>query len=157
MSFTFRCYSEPSRVQMTQLVTQMWTAIGVDVEVNLSDQITLVIDMLGGNFTIGCLSLGPETVDADLMYYNQLHSTSSSNYGKYSNPEMDAALEQGRKSNDPAVRQEAYTTVQELIARDIPTIEWSKSPWGWITGDNVYGLITLPNTEFHPGSVYLAG
>jgi peptide/nickel transport system substrate-binding protein len=156
VSFTFRCYSEPSRVQMAQLVSQMWTTVGVDVEVQLSDQTTLVLDMLGGNFSVGCLSLGPETVDADLMYFNQFHSTSTNNYGKYSNPEMDAALEQGRQSSDPAVRQQAYTTVQELMARDIPTIEWSKSPWGFVLGDDVFGLVTLPGTEFHPGSVYLS-
>ena len=156
VAFTFRCYTEPSRVQMSQLVSQMWTQAGVDVEVELSDQTTLVLDMLGGNFAVGCLSLGAENVDADLMFFNQFNSTSANNYGKYNNPEMDAALLQGRTSGDPAVRAAAYTTVQELMARDMPTIEWSKSPWGWVTGADVYGLETLPGTEFHSGSIYLA-
>ena len=104
VAFTFRCYTEPSRVQMSQLVSQMWTQAGVDVEVGLSDQQTLVLDIFSGNFTVGCLSLGPETVDADLMFYNQFFSKSAFNYGKYSDPEMDAVLTEGRTSQDTAVR-----------------------------------------------------
>ena len=42
------------------------------------------------------------------------------------------------------------------MARDMPTIEWSKSPWGWVVADNVYGLDTLPGMEFHTGSVYIS-
>ena len=128
----------------------------MDVEVQLSDQITLVLDIFAGNFTVGCLSLGAENVDPDLMYYNLFHSTSTTNYGKYSNPEMDAALLAGRTSQDEAERAAAYSTVQELMAQDMPVIEWSRSPWGWVLDTAVGGFETLPGSEFHTGSVFLA-
>jgi peptide/nickel transport system substrate-binding protein len=156
VSLSFKCYNGPSQTQMSQLVSQMWTAIGADVEVQLSDQGTLVLDMLGGNFQVGCLGTNADIVDPDLLYYNALHTGTTGNYTKYSNPEMDAALELGRMSNDEAERMEAYRTVQELFARDIPIIEWSKSPGGWVMSPEVHGLVALPATDFHPSTVFLA-
>src|SRR5690606_857471 len=127
------------------------------VELQLTDQITLVIDMLQGNFTVGCLALGAETYDPDSIFYNQFISTSSTNYAKYRNPEMDAALELGRTSSDEATRRQAYSTVQELLARDMPAIEWARPSWGWIMDESVNGLVALPGAEFRPGSVFIVG
>jgi peptide/nickel transport system substrate-binding protein len=156
VSITFRCYTGPTVTQMSQLVAQMWTAAGVDVDVQLSDQGTLVTDMLGGNFQVGCLGTNADIVDPDLLYYNAFYTGATGNYTKYSNPDMDAALDLGRTSNDEGERMEAYRTVQELFARDIPVIEWSKSPGGWVLTPDVNGLVALPGSEFHPSTVWLA-
>ncbi len=156
VSITFRCYTGPTVTQMAQLVNQMWSAAGVDVDVQLSDQGTLVVDMLGGNFQVGCLGTNADSVDPDLLYYNAFYTDATGNYTKYSNPEMDAALDLGRTSNDEAERMAAYRTVQELYARDIPVIEWSKSPGGWVLAPEVNGLVALPGSEFHPSTVWLA-
>lgn len=43
-----------------------------------------------------------------------------SNYTRYSNPKMDAAERQALSSYDQATRKKAYSTIQKLIANDVP-------------------------------------
>lgn len=156
VSFTFRCFTEPSRVQLTELATQMWTAAGMDVKTDITDQTTLVIDLFQGNYAASCFSMSAETDDPDVMWHNTLHSESPTNSVKYSNPEMDEALTAGRTSTDEATRREAYSTVQRLLATETPLIQYMASPWGWVISDDIGGLVSLPGGEFVPSEVYFA-
>lgn len=153
-TFTFRCYTEPSRVQLTELASQMWRSVGFDVTTDMSDQMSLVIDLLTSNYSVGCFSGGAETQDPDQLWWASLHSESGSNYTGYANPEMDAALDAGRRSADEDVRAEAYGTVQQLLADDVPIIQYMSSPWGWVVRDEVAGFETLPGAEFLGSTVY---
>lgn len=45
-----------------------------------------------------------------------------SNYGSYSNPDVDKALAKGRDTDDPAVRKAAYTDLQKALADDPPFV-----------------------------------
>lgn len=154
IEFNFRCYNDPSRVQLTELASQMWRAAGIDVETEISDQITLVIDLLQGNYTVGCFAMGVQTDDPDSMWFGNFYSESPSNYVKFPSPEMDAALIAGRESADEATRKEAYSVVQQLLANETPLIEYSSSPWGWVVVDAVGGAATLPGGEFVPSKLF---
>ena len=121
----------------------------------MTDQNTFVLDLFQGNYTVGCYASSVATTDPDLMWYNQLHSGSPTNNSKYTNPEMDAALDAGRTATDDATRVEAYATVQQLLATESPFIEYLASPWGWVVADGVGGLEALQNAAFAPGLVYL--
>jgi len=153
-AFTFRCYTEPSRVQLTELASQMWRAAGFDVTTDMSDQMSLVIDLFTFNYTVGCFSGGAETQDPDQLFYASLHSESGTNYGGYENAEMDAALDAGRTSADEDVRVDAYSTVQQLLADEVPIIQYMSSPWGWVVRDEIGGFETLPGAEFVGAKVY---
>ncbi len=154
VSFAFRCYSEPSRAKLAELAVQMWTAVGIDVTAEISDQTTLVLDLFQSNYSVACFSGGADTTDPDLMWYSSLYSTSATNYSKYSNPEMDAALDAGRTSTEEADRAAAYSTVQTLLASESPIIQYMASPWGWVVSDDVAGLVALPGGDFVPSEVY---
>ena len=117
-------------------------------------QTTLVLDLFQSNYTVACFSGGAETTDPDLMWYSSLHSQSATNYSKYSNPEMDAALDAGRTSTDEADRAAAYSTVQTLLAAESPIIQYMASPWGWVVSDDIAGLVALPGGDFVPSQVY---
>jgi peptide/nickel transport system substrate-binding protein len=45
-----------------------------------------------------------------------------SNRGYYSNPEMDALVEAGQRTIDPAARKKIYANVQKLAADDLPYV-----------------------------------
>jgi peptide/nickel transport system substrate-binding protein len=97
-----------------------WNDLGMDVELQLVPDLgTYITDVLTGNYDLLGF-IGGSTGDPDTVVYNLLHTGGALNYGKYSNPEMDAALEAGRRSNVPAERAEAYATVQQLVRRDLP-------------------------------------
>jgi len=155
IAFEFRCFNEPAWVQLSELVTQMWTAVGIDVTVNITDQNSFALDVFQGEYSVACYATSVATTDPDLMFYNQLYSTSPTNNSRYVNPEMDAALDVGRTSTDEATRAEAYSTVQHMLATDVPFFQYLASPWGWVVVDGVGGLDSLQNAGFAPGLVYL--
>ncbi len=67
---------------------------------------------------------GDTPYDVDTQLYKSLHSSYPAagsfydNPGRYANPQMDAALDKGRRSLDPAARVAAYRTVQQLYVDD---------------------------------------
>lgn len=54
--------------------------------------------------------------------YALFHSQSPQNYCGYANAEVDALLEQARRTRDAATQQQLYRRVQEIILREAPAI-----------------------------------
>lgn len=50
------------------------------------------------------------------------YSTSSNNYGKYSNPEFDKLVEEARKVTDEDERKSEYREACKLLGEDMPVI-----------------------------------
>ena len=154
IAFTFSCHTQPDLVSMSQVVQQMWGAAGIDVEVKIEDQQTLVGNVFQRNYEISCFgAVGQE--DPDLAYYNTFYSTSPTNTTGYANPDVDAALDVGRQSADPDERREAYAVVQQALATDVPLFQAVTSPWGWFGSDNVGGMFTRRNGTFNTGDLFL--
>ena len=99
-----------------------WKDAGIDCElVLIPDLGTYIGDVLSGNYdALGFI--GTSSGDPDAVTYNLFHTGGSGNYGKYSNPTVDAALETGRHSQDLAERKAAYATVQQELRKDIPVL-----------------------------------
>ncbi|HLT83682.1 MAG TPA: hypothetical protein VKZ83_05570, partial [Phototrophicaceae bacterium] len=57
-------------------------------------------------------------LDPDDFYYSQHHSEGGNNYQGYSNPEVDALLDEGRVETDDAARKEIYDQVATTVADD---------------------------------------
>ncbi|WP_410535433.1 ABC transporter substrate-binding protein [Streptomyces sp. KL2] len=68
------------------------------------------------------LSGGGSPADPDFDLYPLLHSSLAldgfNNMAAYDNPDVDRALEEGRRTNDRAARAEAYATVQRELAEN---------------------------------------
>ncbi|HVA43834.1 MAG TPA: ABC transporter substrate-binding protein [Acidimicrobiales bacterium] len=154
VDITYSCYTDPAHLKEEQALQQMWKAAGFNVTLNITDQNTLVINMLEGHFQIGCLALG-SGLDPDSAYYSSLYSKSPSNFTHFNNPAMDAALTQGRESTSVAVREQAYNVVQQLIASDMPAFQTEREPWGWIWGPRIGGVVNLYDAGLAPGGIYL--
>lgn len=154
VNITYSCYTDPAHLKEEQALQQMWKAVGFNVTLNITDQNTLVINMLEGHFQIGCLALG-SGLDPDSAYYSALYSTSPSNYTHFVNPTMDAALTKGRESTSQAARQQAYDVVQALIATNMPAFQTEREPWGWIWGPRIGGVVNLYDAGLDPGGIYI--
>lgn len=75
--------------------------------------------MIGGNYDMSIWQL-QDFADPDVLLYNYFHSSGTLNFEKYSNPEVDGALDDGRTNPDPDVRLDAYTEAVRGIATDVP-------------------------------------
>ena len=100
---------------------------------------TYITDVLTGNYDLLGF-VGGSIGDPDTIVYNLFHTGGAMNYGKYSNPEMDAALESGRRSNDDATRKADYATVQQIVREDLPVLLTSHGQIYIVASDRVGGL-----------------
>jgi peptide/nickel transport system substrate-binding protein len=155
VSFTYKCHTQPDMIAMAELLEQMWGQAGMDVELQTADQNALVIDIFTRNYSISCFgAVGQE--DPDLAYYNTLHSESPTNATGYSNPEVDEALDTGRRSTDEETRRESYRVVQQALAEDVPLFQAVTSPWGWFGSGDVRGLFARRNGTIVLADAWLA-
>jgi peptide/nickel transport system substrate-binding protein len=72
-----------------------------------------------GNFEATIQGTGGNT-DPDFWTYEPFHTKGGKNYGKYSNPEVDKLLEQGREVSDQGKRKEIYAEAQRITAAEGP-------------------------------------
>lgn len=70
-----------------------------------------------------------------------------SNNAQYSNPEVDALLEEGSRTFDPEKRREIYLKVQELIRRDLPFLPLFANTSVYGIKKGVEGFVANANTR----------
>src|SRR4051794_13261425 len=118
---------DPLREQVQQFLQQTFSQLGVEMKIS-----NLPAAVMWGEFwqqsqfdsvIVGSTYL----IGADPDVTNRLHSRSirtkggrGSNNAQYSNPEVDALLDQGVRNFDPDARRPIYHRVQELVRRDLP-------------------------------------
>lgn len=133
--------------QQSALLQSMWTDVGFDVEVEFVEQTQYIIDGLAGDYQANAWrQFGNPEPDGDYQWW---HSESTLNFANLADPEIDAALDQGRQSDDPAVRAEAYAALQHRFTDILPYIWLSHVEWGIIAKPYVQGIgdATLPDGE----------
>src|SRR5262249_11462671 len=62
----------------------------------------------------------PGYADPDTAFFRALHSTKGQNWNSWSVPELDALLEDGRRTTDQKKRKEIYDRVQIMILENVP-------------------------------------
>ncbi|MGO4842825.1 ABC transporter substrate-binding protein, partial [Rhizobiaceae sp. 2RAB30] len=73
----------------------------------------------GKTYQISFLSWG-NLVDPDRGMYGQLRTGGNFNWGGYSNPKVDAALDAGRQSQTLEERAKAYREAATVISEEVP-------------------------------------
>ena len=123
VGFTFKVLGGNQELEdYMRAIVEYWNDIGVDAELQLIPDIgTYVTDIITGNYDM-IAAVGGSTGDPDLLTYNLFHTGGATNYGGYTSPEMDAALEQGRHADVDEERHAAYDTVQQIIRDDLPIL-----------------------------------
>jgi len=122
---------EFNRLQAT-VIQQNLRAVGIDLDVRSYEFATLFADVLKGNFQMYSLQwTAGSLADPDILR-RVFHSTqvppAGFNRGYYSNPRVDALLDQAATSADQARRIELFKEVQRLVALDVPYVSlWNKT------------------------------
>jgi peptide/nickel transport system substrate-binding protein len=80
--------------------------------------------------------------------YEAFHTGGANNWGKYSDPAVDQALEQSRAAGDDAARKAAYKTVQQHLIDQVPIVFLQHLVFGVasekkLTGFQLWGQGTL--------------
>lgn len=107
---------------VAQVIAEQLKAVGVDIKVNNVESSVYRTLVPSGEqnsmYVLGWSSTN--TLDADAAIYAILHSGES--YSTYSNPEVDAKLEEARGTTDEDRRTTLYKEIQDIVLEDAPRI-----------------------------------
>ncbi len=114
---------DPVRQATVNWLIESWRAIGVEVVPDFEKWSTIVQDITHDRDFAAVLLGYRGTVDPD---QSTLWSSDSFfdglNVGHYSNPDVDALLEDARQSADVETRKTDYAKVQDQVMTDLPAI-----------------------------------
>lgn len=143
---------EPLETKVVQTIQQMWQEVGIDVTLSTAQQATLIDDFVLGNFqAVTSYQFG--AVNPDLNYVWWSTTTISPvgslglNFTRFDDPELEAAMLEGRHTTDTATRVAAYRKVNERLAADLPYLWIEQYLFSEIGSDRVqnFNNLTLPN------------
>ena len=109
----------------------------IKAEIAVGDSPTNIGNVLAGNYQWS--SWGFPTLDNDPGLFNAARTGLPTNYSKYSNAEVDKALDAARLTTDLTARGAAYKTVYEALARDLPWFPYTITTNGYMLKGNVRG------------------
>lgn len=103
-------------------VVDYWKQVGMDVSLDVvADISSYITSVVTGAYEVAGW-IGGSLSDPDIVLYNLFHTAGSGNYMKFSSPDLDAALDEGRTATDPAARRAAYAKAQDLIRTLAPVL-----------------------------------
>ncbi|HQZ11281.1 MAG TPA: ABC transporter substrate-binding protein [Devosia sp.] len=121
LTVTLSTHSEdPNRVQAVELTQALMQSAGVDAQVQISDWPSFSTNYVQKSMHQIALLGWLNIVDPDRLLFGQLSTGGSTNWGGYSNPEVDKLLQEGRSSLDQAARTKAYQAAATILASDLP-------------------------------------
>ena len=102
-----------------QVILEMWkNTLGVEVEIQQVEWATYLQDLNRRKFQIYALGWQADYPDPQDFLDILFHTESETNHGAYSNPEVDAMLEEARVERDAGRRVELYNKVEQMIIDD---------------------------------------
>ena len=136
--------------QIIQVVAQMWTRIGVKTQVEAAPLATLISRL--NRFEASAYLLGwsnstgePSTsLRAVMGTRNPSASMGLANYGRYSNPRMDAIAAEGMRTLDDAAREKLLQQAMQVAMEDVAVIPLHTQKNVWATRR---GLVYEPRVD----------
>jgi peptide/nickel transport system substrate-binding protein len=118
---TITTSNSPDVQQASEVIQSMAAEAGFDVKLRVMEFASSLQAGYAGDFQAYMIGWSGRA-DADGNMWQLLHSRGTFNYGRWSNPEADALLDQARVPTDPAERRALYARFWEIERHDMPLI-----------------------------------
>lgn len=144
--------------EMATLIQANFAAVGVRAKIQTFEWGAYLVKLRSGEADMYEDSWFPRTDDPDLTLYPNLHSKSapSPNFNRYSNPEVDRLLDEGRAELDQTKRAALYRRVQQILAQDAPWIPVDHDVQIVATKRSVKGLKLISNYDLRTETAYMS-
>jgi peptide/nickel transport system substrate-binding protein len=117
--------TEESTRLMVAVLQQQLRQVGIALDIRTFEFATFFSDVTKGAFQIHSLRWIGGNEDPDIFEY-AFHSSKFTPHGAnrtfYSNPRLDALVDQGLRELEPNVRKQIYAEIQVILAQDLPYI-----------------------------------
>src|SRR5215472_16170446 len=122
---TMKTSTDPNTRMMVAVMQQQLREVGIALDIRSFEFATFFSDVQHGAFQMYGLRWIGGNEDPDIFEY-AFHSSkfppNGANRSHYSNPQVDALIDQARREVDPAKRKPLYTEVQQILAQDLPYV-----------------------------------
>jgi peptide/nickel transport system substrate-binding protein len=121
---TMKTSTEESTRLLAAVLQQQLRDVGIALDIRTFEFATFLADVTSGAFQVYSLRwIGSEDPDIfDTAFHSHNFPPAGRNRGFYSNPRVDALIDQARRETDQSVRRRLYFEVQEVLARDVPYV-----------------------------------
>src|SRR5262249_22780413 len=109
----------PTMVAGAPVIAAQLKKIGINAEIENVEYAVWIKRWLAKDFDL-TMNTTPGYADPDTAFFRALHSTKGQNWNSWSVPEIDALLEDGRRTMDQKKRKEIYDRVQIMILENVP-------------------------------------
>jgi peptide/nickel transport system substrate-binding protein len=149
--FTLKTSTDQTTRLVAQAMQQQMRAAGIELELRSAEFGTFYSDITRGAFQMYMLRWIGSNEDPDFLRY--AFATASfppkgGNRGRYSNPQVDSLLAQANAETDEAARRRDYVQVQQILARDLPSIPL------WYPNNAVVHSTRLVGVKLDPGGTF---
>ncbi len=142
--------------EMATLIQANLAAVGVRAKIQTFEWGAYLVKLRSGEADMYEDSWFPRTDDPDLTLYANLHSKSAPapNFNRYSNPEVDRLLDEGRAELDQTKRVAMYRRIQQILAQDAPWIPVDHDIQIVAMKKSVKGLKLIANYDLRTETAY---
>lgn len=151
----FRLTLKTSTDETTRLVAQAMQqqlrAAGIELSIRSAEFGTFYSDVTRGAFEMYMLRWIGSNEDPDFLRYAFASSSfppKGGNRGRYSNPQVDLLLMQANAETNEAARRRDYVEVQQILARDLPSIPL------WYPNNEVVHSMRVSGVQLDPGGTF---
>ncbi len=125
--------------QQAEMMQSMMAGVGVRLKLDIRERAAMVQARAAGAFEFWTVR-NPTNPDPDQQMTGRWGSSAPGNDGRYSNPEVDKCLDQGRGEKDSAKRREVYKRCQTLEYNDAFHGYLWNQVWNWALSKKVKGF-----------------
>ncbi len=124
LSLRLDIFQNPDLESVAQVLQFAFAEIGVDLEIRVQDFAAYTQTVQSDDVELAMTGWGTVTLDADYTLYAFFHSSQipGNNRSRFSDPAIDALLQQGRDEPSDDLRAAAYAEVQAAVVRDVPMV-----------------------------------
>lgn len=134
----------PEFVNIALVIQDQLKEIGVTVELEQVEWATFIDRWKAREFD-AFVSFNGSGNDPDRALYPALYTGGSVNAFQFSDPAIDALLDAGRTTSDPAARKQTYNQVEMAVAEAAPAVFISTRVATYATRDTVTGFAPSPS------------
>jgi peptide/nickel transport system substrate-binding protein len=135
----------PTMVSGAPVIAQQLKRIGINAEIENVEYAVWIKRWLAKDFDL-TMNTTPGYADPDTAFFRALHSTKGQNWNSWSVPDLDALMEEGRRTMDPKKRKEIYDRVQLMILENVPHLWLFSADTIDFTQNSVKGFRQHPTT-----------
>jgi peptide/nickel transport system substrate-binding protein len=123
---TMKTSTEESSRSMAAVFQQQLREVGIALDIRSFESATFFSDVTHGEFQVYSLRWVGGNEDPEIFEY-AFHSSkiipNGANRQFYSNPRVDALIDQARREADENLRKREYAQIQQILAQDLPYID----------------------------------